>query len=139
MREHRLYQADWLLRFYGFGLGDIQAATIDGMLPLDVDPKLAWALGHRHLFPLDLNRASREELLRVPGLGVKTVERIIASRRVRALRWDDVARLKVSLRKVAPFVVLPDHRPVGLLDHANLANLIRPAPAEQLRLALDAA
>jgi predicted DNA-binding helix-hairpin-helix protein len=127
------------LRFYGFGLGDIQAATIDGMLPLDIDPKLAWALGHRHLFPLDLNRASREELLRVPGLGAKTVERIIASRRVRALRWDDLARLKVSLRKVAPFVILPDHRPVRLLDHANLANLIRTAPAEQLSLALDAA
>jgi putative DNA modification/repair radical SAM protein len=139
MREHRLYQADWLLRFYGFGLGDVQAATNNGMLPLDIDPKLAWALGHRHLFPLDLNRASREELLRVPGLGIKTVERIIASRRVRALRWDDLARLKVSLRKVAPFVILPDHRPVRLLDHANLASLIKPAPSRQLSLALDAA
>jgi putative DNA modification/repair radical SAM protein len=139
MREHRLYQADWLLRFYGFGLGDVQAATNNGMLPLDIDPKLAWALGHRHLFPLDLNRASREELLRVPGLGIKTVERIIASRRIRALRWDDLARLKVSLRKVAPFVILPDHRPVRLLDHVNLASLIKPAPAEQLSLALDAA
>jgi predicted DNA-binding helix-hairpin-helix protein len=77
--------------------------------------------------------------LRVPGLGVKTVERIIASRRVRALRWDDLARLKVSLRKVAPFVILPDHRPVRLLDHANLASLIKPAPSRQLSLALDAA
>jgi putative DNA modification/repair radical SAM protein len=140
MREHRLYQADWLLRFYGFGLGDIQGATKEGMLPLDIDPKLAWALGHRHSFPLDINCASREELLRVPGLGVKTVERIIASRRVRALRSDDLARLKVSLRKVLPFVILPDHRPVRLLDHTNLANLIRPAAAaEQLSFSLDAA
>jgi putative DNA modification/repair radical SAM protein len=139
MREHRLYQADWLLRFYGFGLGDLRAATKDGMLPLDIDPKLAWALGHRHLFPLDLNRASREELLRVPGLGVKTVERIIASRRLRTLRSDDLARLKVSLRKVAPFLILPDHRPTRLIDRDNLASLIKPAPAEQLSLTLDAA
>jgi predicted DNA-binding helix-hairpin-helix protein len=139
MREHRLYQADWLMRFYGFGLGDIRAATRDGMLPLDIDPKLAWALGHRHLFPLDINRASREELLRVPGLGLKTVERIVASRRVRALRLDDLARLKVSRRKVAPFVILPDHRPTRLLDRSNLAGLIRPAGPQQLSFALDAA
>ncbi|MBV9394358.1 MAG: putative DNA modification/repair radical SAM protein [Methylobacteriaceae bacterium] len=140
MREHRLYQADWLLRFYGFGLGDIQsAATKNGMLPLDIDPKLAWALGHRHLFPLDLNRASREELLRVPGLGVKTVERIVASRRVRALRCDDLARLKVSLRKVAPFVILPDHRPTRLSDRDNLARLITPPQPEQLSLGFDVA
>jgi putative DNA modification/repair radical SAM protein len=139
MREHRLYQADWLLRFYGFGLGDLRAATKDGMLPLDIDPKLAWALGHRHLFPLDLYRASREELLRVPGLGVKTVERIVASRRIRALRMDDLARLNVSLRKVAPFVTLPDHRPTRLIDRGNLASLIKPPPSAQLSLALDAA
>jgi putative DNA modification/repair radical SAM protein len=139
MREHRLYQADWLLRFYGFGLGDIHSATKNGMLPLDIDPKLAWALAHRHLFPLDLNRASREELLRVPGLGVKTVERIIASRRVRALRCDDLARLKVSLRKVAPFVILPDQRPTRLLDRSNLASLIKPAAPRQPSFAFDAA
>ena len=139
LREHRLYQADWLLRFYGFGLEDLRAATNDGMLPLDMDPKLAWALGNRHLFPLDLNLASREELLRVPGLGVKTVERIVASRRVRALRSDDLARLKVSLRKVAPFVILPDRRPTRLIDAAHLANLIKPRPAEQLSFTLDAA
>jgi putative DNA modification/repair radical SAM protein len=138
MREHRLYQADWLLRFYGFSLGDIQAATEDDMLPLDIDPKLAWALSHRDLFPLDLNRASREELLRVPGLGIKTVDRIIASRRIRALRMDDLARLKVSLRKVAPFLISPDHRPVRLIDRADLARLITPTAAEQLSFALDA-
>jgi putative DNA modification/repair radical SAM protein len=138
MREHRLYQADWLLRFYGFSPGDLRAATKDGMLPLDMDPKLAWALGHRHLFPVDINRAAREELLRVPGLGVKTVERIIASRRVRALRCDDLQRLKVSLRKVAPFIILADHRPTRLIDRSNLAGLIRPAPGEQLSLTLDA-
>ncbi|GAC1559069.1 MAG: hypothetical protein NVS2B5_22190 [Beijerinckiaceae bacterium] len=138
LREHRLYQADWLMRFYGFELPDIVAATSEGMLPLDMDPKLAWALRHRHLFPLDLNRASREELLRVPGLGVKSVDRILTSRRIRALRSDDLARLRVSVKKVAPFLILPDHRPTRLLDRADLASLIKPAPAEQLSFALDA-
>ena len=73
-REHRLYQADWLLRFYGFSIPDIVSATKDGMLDLEVDPKLAWALGNRHLFPVDVNTADRELLLRVPGLGKKAVD-----------------------------------------------------------------
>jgi putative DNA modification/repair radical SAM protein len=130
LRENRLYQADWLMRFYGFGVDEIVAGGDAGMLALDMDPKLAWALKHRDRFPLDVNRASREELLRVPGLGVRTVDRIIASRRVRSLRSDDLTRLKVSLRKVAPFVVLPDHRPTRLLDRADLATLIRPRAAQ---------
>jgi predicted DNA-binding helix-hairpin-helix protein len=70
LREHRLYQADWLLRFYGFGADEL--ATNDaGNMPLDIDPKLAWALAHRGLFPVDINTAPREMLLRIPGLGVK--------------------------------------------------------------------
>src|SRR5690606_23597725 len=69
-REHRLYQADWLMRFYGFEAGEIAPASGDGMLRLEVDPKLAWALAHPERFPVDLNRAPRELLLRVPGLGV---------------------------------------------------------------------
>ncbi|HEX8262155.1 MAG TPA: putative DNA modification/repair radical SAM protein, partial [Allosphingosinicella sp.] len=76
MREHRLYQSDWLMRFYGFAPGEVaEAAGDDGMLPLDIDPKLAWALKFRESFPVDVNRAPREALLRVPGLGVKAVDR----------------------------------------------------------------
>jgi putative DNA modification/repair radical SAM protein len=131
-RENRLYQADWLLRFYGFGLDEIVAGGAGGMLDLDIDPKLAWALKHRERFPLDINLASREELLRVPGLGVRNVGRILASRRVRQLRLDDLARLKVPLRKAKPFIVLPDHRPTMLLDRADLRELVRPKPALQL-------
>jgi putative DNA modification/repair radical SAM protein len=134
IRENRLYQADWLLRFYGFGLDEIVAGGEAGMLNLDIDPKLAWALKHRERFPLDINLAPREELLRVPGLGVRNVDRIIASRRVRQLRLDDLARLKVPLRKVRPFVVLPDHRPTGLIDRQDLLGLIKPAKAQQLTL-----
>ena len=81
LREHRLYQADWLLRFYGFSAEEIASATDGGHLDLELDPKLAWALRHRGLFPLDVNRAARELLLRVPGFGTRTVERILAARR----------------------------------------------------------
>jgi putative DNA modification/repair radical SAM protein len=81
MREHRLYQSDWLMRFYGFAPKEIAALTDEsGMLPLDIDPKLAWALKFREHFPVDVNRAPRERLLRVPGLGTKAVDRLIASR-----------------------------------------------------------
>ena len=78
MREHRLYQSDWMMRFYGYAAGEEVAAAADpatGMLPLDIDPKLAWALRFRESFPVDVNRAPREALLRVPGLGVKAVDR----------------------------------------------------------------
>ncbi len=109
VREHRLYQADWLMRFYGFTHDEILPA--DGMLQLDVDPKHAWALAHREQFPVDLNRAPRELLLRVPGLGVKTIERLLRARRVRRLRAADLKSLRVPLAKVLPFVELADHRP----------------------------
>jgi predicted DNA-binding helix-hairpin-helix protein len=137
-RENRLYQADWLLRFYGFGLDEIVSGGEDGMLSLDIDPKLAWALKHRDRFPLDVNRASREELLRVPGLGVRNVDRIVSSRRFRALRLDDLVRLKVPLRKAKPFIVLADHSPSALLDRADLPGLMRPAVQDQPSFAFHA-
>jgi len=113
VREHRLYQADWLMRFYGFEAGEIAAPASGGMLSLDVDPKLAWALAHPERFPVDLNRAPRELLLRVPGLGVKAVDRLLLARRVRRLRSDDLKRLHVPTRKVLPFVEVADHTPRG--------------------------
>ncbi|MCZ8257928.1 MAG: putative DNA modification/repair radical SAM protein [Polaromonas sp.] len=140
MREHRLYQADWLIRFYGFAHDEIVAPpvsgvdgtdTSSGMLALDIDPKLAWALAHRAQFPVDVNRAPREMLLRVPGLGVKAVVRILAARRVRQLRADDLLRLHVPLKKVMPFVLLADHHPGATLDAAHLAASLSPAPAQR--------
>jgi putative DNA modification/repair radical SAM protein len=140
MREHRLYQADWLIRFYGFAHDEIVAPpvcgtdgtdTSSGMLALDIDPKLAWALAHRAQFPVDLNRAPREMLLRVPGLGVKAVVRILAARRVRQLRADDLLRLHVPLKKVLPFVLVADHHPGATLDAAHLAASLSPAPAQR--------
>ena len=128
VREHRLYQADWLMRFYGFEASEIAAPAHGGMLRLEVDPKLAWALAHPERFPVDLNRAPRELLLRVPGLGVKAVDRLLLARRVRRLRSDDLKRLHVPVRKVLPFVVLTDHRPSRAPDVQRLAT---PAAPEQ--------
>lgn len=138
VREHRLYQGDWLLRFYGFETDEVFAGT-DGMLPLDMDPKLAWALRHRERFPLDVNTAAREELLRVPGFGLKTVDRILSARRIRAIRADDLKRLHVPLRTALPFIVTPDHRPTTLTDRADLAVLVTQDAPVQLSLFANAA
>ena len=126
LREHRLYQADWLMRFYGFAAPEVQAATDDGWLPLDVDPKTAWALKHRDSFPLDINSAARELLLRIPGLGVKAVNAIVAARRWRRLRLEDVARLTVSIDRVRPFLIAEGWRPTALADRLDLRGTIAP-------------
>ena len=134
LREHRLYQSDWLMRFYGYAPGEVaDAAGADGMLPLDIDPKLAWALKHRESSPVDVNRAPREALLRVPGLGVRAVDAILSARHQRRLRLDDVARLTVSIAKLRPFLVAADWRPTLLTDRADLKALVAPK-AEQLEL-----
>lgn len=134
IREHRLYQSDWLMRFYGYSSGEVMQATgADGMLPLDIDPKLAWALKFRETFPLDVNRAPREMLLRVPGLGVTAVNRIIAARRHRVLRLDDIGKLTVSIAKVRPFICALDWRPTALTDRSDLRKMLAPKQ-EQLEL-----
>ena len=115
-RENRLYQADWLLRFYGFGVDEIAPVEAGGMLDLDIDPKLAWALRNPAQFPVDLNTAPREMLLRVPGMGTRNVARIVLSRRHGALRVADLQRLRVPMKKVLPFVSLLDHHPRKRLD-----------------------
>jgi predicted DNA-binding helix-hairpin-helix protein len=132
LREHRLYQADWLMRFYGFGVHELTTAARPN-LELDVDPKLAWALRNRAEFPVDLNRAPQEALLRVPGLGVRSVKRILQARRWRRLRVDDLVRLKVPLARVLPFVEVADHAPRGAEPDA-LDLRRRVAPAGQLDL-----
>ena len=126
-REHRLYQADWLLRFYGFDVDEIVAGGNDGMLDLEVDPKLAWALKHPEFFPLDINRASRDEILRVPGLGTRSVGAILKARRLGALRLGDLARLTTSVARVRPFVVTRDWHPTPAYESSALrARLARP-------------
>ena len=119
VREHRLYQADWLLRFYGFSVDELATDAADNM-SLEIDPKLAWALAHRGAFPVDVNSAPKEMLLRVPGLGVKAVGRVLQSRRHRRLRMDDLGRLRLSVARLAPFIVTADHHPGARLDSEHL-------------------
>jgi putative DNA modification/repair radical SAM protein len=114
MREHRLYQADWLLRFYGFARDEVVGDAEN--LDLAIDPKLAWALRHRGAFPVDVNRADREALLRTPGLGVRTVDRMLRLRRLKRLRLADVQRLCRTLEKIKPFIVADDWSPGRLAD-----------------------
>lgn len=131
VREHRLYQADWLMRNYGFDATEIAPPT--GMLDLQIDPKLAWALAHRALFPVDVNRAPREMLLRIPGIGPRSVERILKARRHRTLRYEDLLAIGCVLKHAEPFITLPGWSPRALPDDANLRARFAPAP-EQLSL-----
>jgi putative DNA modification/repair radical SAM protein len=133
LREHRLYQADWLMRFYGFDVSEIVSGGSDGMLDLAIDPKLAWALKNRARFPLDINKADRELLLRVPGLGTRSVDRIISTRRHHSLRLDDLARIVSSIDTVRPFVETVDWTPGGMTDDLKLRARLAPPP-EQLSL-----
>ncbi|MBV9109990.1 MAG: putative DNA modification/repair radical SAM protein, partial [Gemmatimonadetes bacterium] len=128
VREHRLYQADWLMRFYGFAAAELTSPVAPNLDPA-LDPKLAWALRNRDQFPVDVNRAPKEALLRVPGLGTRTVQRILAARRWHRVRTEDLARLKVPLRRALPFLVTADHTP-ALLDAADLASRTTPSRAQ---------
>ena len=112
MREHRLYQADWLLRYYGFSVGELTGAMPGGELDLALDPKTSWALAHRERFPVGTSmRAEREALLRVPGLGVRVVKRILSTRRTRRLRFADMEAMGARLNRARFFIVTADYRP----------------------------
>jgi predicted DNA-binding helix-hairpin-helix protein len=126
MREHRLYQADWLMRYYGFSTGELKAAIPSGHFDLDLDPKTTWALRHREQFPVDVNTAAREQLLRVPGLGVRAVDRIVASRKQGKLRYADLITLGASLRKARHFLVTADYRPHADASSSRLRGLLAP-------------
>jgi putative DNA modification/repair radical SAM protein len=126
LRENRLYQADWLLRFYGFRADEIAPAAAPN-LDLGLDPKTAWALRNRERFPVDVNRADRTELLRVPGLGVRNVDRILRIRRHHRLRLADLRTLGLRLRRALPFLVAADHTPGPLtLDALDLRERLLP-------------
>jgi len=126
IREHRLYQADWLLRFYGFKLDEILQGTKNNMLDMDHDPKLAWALRNRQMFPIDLNKADKQLLLRVPGLGARTVQKILSIRRYANISWEDLTKMRLPLDKLKPFITVSNYRPaIHLLDADNLGTMLK--------------
>ncbi|WP_263143084.1 putative DNA modification/repair radical SAM protein [Pseudomonas sp. RIT-PI-AD] len=110
LREHRLYQADFLLRGYGYRVEELLGEP--GNLPLDIDPKLAWALANRAHFPVDLNRAEPTLIARVPGIGVLTAKRLVELRRQRRIRYADLTRMRCAMEKAKPFIVTQDYRPL---------------------------
>lgn len=104
-REHRLYQADWLMRFYGFEAGEILDEN-NPFLDLELDPKVAWALRHLDLFPMEINRASPEEILRIPGIGNLSARRIIRQRRCGSISYEDLKRMGVVLKRAKYFMTI---------------------------------
>ena len=134
LREHRLYQADWLLRFYGFSVEELVIDQSNN-LDLNIDPKLAWALANRQKFPVDINSAPKEDLLRVPGLGVKNIFKILSARRQRKFRLADLKLLHVPLSRTKYFIQTSDWNPaLRFLDQASLGGLFRFDGAKQLEL-----
>ena len=137
VREHRLYQADWLMRFYGYEVDEITTKSQPN-LDLDIDPKLSWALRNRDFFPIDLNKADYEVILRIPGLGVRNAKRIITARRFHHIRVNDLIKMRVNLKKCLPFMITGDHQPASLeLDSEKIRALHAP-PAQQLELDFSA-
>ncbi len=130
MREHRLYQADWLMRFYGFDRREIASTAEGGMLDLAVDPKLAWALANRGRIPVDVNRADRETLLRVPGLGVKSVDKLISPGGSAVSGSTTSAHLPVHRRGVRPSSWRRTGRPAGSRTRLTCARRLAPPPAQ---------
>jgi putative DNA modification/repair radical SAM protein len=124
VREHRLYQADWLVRFYGFRVDELTTPSSPN-LDLAIDPKLAWALAHREFFPVDVNRAARDALLRVPGLGRTMVNAVVAARRHTRLRREHLRRLRVP-RRAFPFLTTEDDvlTAARLLDAERLRRVV---------------
>ena len=125
LREHRLYQADWLLRFYGFAAEELLSEEQPNFNPL-VDPKCSWALGHPEYFPVEVNTADYETLLRVPGVGVTSARRIVTARRAGPLRVEDLKKLGVVMKRAQYFLVCRGRRPEGLRfsEDSLLRNLI---------------
>ena len=132
LREHRLYQADFLMRGYGFKAAELLDGP--GNLALDIDPKLAWALNNRQHFPVDLNRADVTMIARIPGIGVLSAQRLVALRRQKRIRFEDVGRLRCALEKAKPFIVTQDYRPLQATRESLLLRQQLSEPPRQMGL-----
>ena len=134
LREHRLYQADFLMRGYGYKAGEL--LTTSSNLDLDIDPKLAWALSNREVFPVDINRAEPALLARIPGIGLRSVQRLVALRRERRVRYDDLIQLRCVLDKARPFIVTSDYRPAQAETRSGLLRARLRDPVQPVQMGL---
>ena len=121
LREHRLYQADWLLRFYGFTVEEIVEEGEN--LPLEYDPKCAWALRNPHLFPVEINRADLSALLCVPGIGVRGANKILQARRYTKLSFEDLIKMRISLKRAKHFITC-NGKYLGAKDESRIKGLL---------------
>lgn len=128
LREHRLYQADWLLRFYGFRVDELLDEKHQSFHPL-LDPKSNWAVNHMEFFPIDINRASYDALLRVPGIGVKSAQRIVRARRNGPLQYDGLKKIGVVLKRAQYFITCSGKITPGLRITPD--NILRAAASQQ--------
>jgi len=137
LREHRLYQADWLLRFYGFDVDELLPADMN--LPYDIDPKCAWALRNLDKFPVEVNDADPTFLLRVPGMGQKSVEKVIEARKYTRLTFEDLVKMRVVMKRARHFLLCngkfhgAGHNELALRNALTLPSYVK-APPEQLQL-----
>ena len=124
MRENRLYQTDWLMRFYGYDVRELLNNEFQH-LEMDIDPKLSYALRNRHLFPVDINKVDKQLLLRVPGIGLKSVSKILQARKFRKLNWEHLKKIGISMNRAKYFITC-DAREKELKDVSseNLKQLI---------------
>ena len=132
VREHRLYQADWLMRYYDFQAHELTTPDAPN-LDMAQDPKLTWALRHREFYPVDVNLATREALLRVPGIGYRNVQRILSIRHYHRLSLDDLRKLNVRVKQAREFITTSDHVPLSrTLDAPDLTMTIAAPPQLEL-------
>jgi len=129
MREHRLYQADWLLRFYQYDVNEIVTEE-NPDLDIDLDPKTSWALRNPDYFPIDINRATKAQLLRIPGVGPQSVKKILKIRRYHRLKLTDLSKLNIAFNRAKNFLIAADYQPVALTKEQLQNN----SGAVQLRL-----
>jgi len=109
VRENRLYQTDWLMRFYGFGVKELLNDS-NPHLDLDIDPKLSWALRNLNCFPMDINKVGLHEILRVPGIGVASAHKIVAARKFQKLNWEHLKKIGVALNRARYFITCSSHQ-----------------------------
>lgn len=125
LREHRLYQSDWLMRFYHFKAEEILDAT-HPFLDLDMDPKTGWAMRHFSDFPMDVNRVSYEELLRIPGIGVLSAQKIVRQRRISKIQFEDLKRMGVVMKRAIHFITCGGRQYSQFRDYESVLNLFKP-------------
>ena len=134
LREHRLYQADWLLRFYGFTVEEL--LTEQENLTMEFDPKCAWALKNMHLFPVEVNHASLETLLRVPGIGAKNAYKIIEARKYCKLSFESLQKMRVALKRAKHFITC-DGKFFGAKNEHAVRGLLADAEVKESAVQLD--